>query len=59
LVVRQAAHRRIERVTFVATKADHVPALKRDNLCNLVRALAEPAREQQADAGAVSAPPTR
>jgi uncharacterized protein len=50
--VPHAAHRRIERVAFVATKADHVPALKRDNLRNLVRSLAEPARERQADAGA-------
>ncbi len=30
-------NRRIERVAFVATKADHVPALKRDNLLNLLR----------------------
>jgi predicted YcjX-like family ATPase len=37
---RSLATRRIERVTFVATKADHVPAIQRDNLRNLVRALA-------------------
>ena len=35
--------RRIERVAFVATKADHVPAMKRDNLVHLLRALASPA----------------
>jgi predicted YcjX-like family ATPase len=34
--------RRIERATFVATKADHVPELQRDNLRNLLRALATP-----------------
>ena len=34
------ANRQIEKVTFVATKADHVPALKRDNLKHLIRALA-------------------
>jgi predicted YcjX-like family ATPase len=38
--------RRIERVAFVATKADHVPAMRRDNLCNLLRALAEPAQDK-------------
>ena len=31
---------RIERVCFVATKADHVPALKRDNLRHLLVAMA-------------------
>ncbi len=31
--------RRIERLAFVATKADHVPALQRDNLGNLLREL--------------------
>ena len=35
------ANRRIERVAFVATKADHVPALRRDNLLHLLRALAD------------------
>jgi predicted YcjX-like family ATPase len=30
---------RIERVAFVATKADHVPAGARDNLCHLLRDL--------------------
>ena len=34
------ANRQIERITFVATKADHVPALKRDNLQHLLRAVA-------------------
>lgn len=33
----------IERIAFVATKADHVPAMSRDNLRNLVQALARPA----------------
>jgi uncharacterized protein len=37
--------RRVERVAFVATKADHVPAMRRDNLRNLLRALVETARE--------------
>jgi hypothetical protein len=31
----------IERVAFVATKSDHVPAMRRENLKNLLRALAE------------------
>ena len=34
------SNHRIERVTFVATKADHVPALRRDNLLHLLRVLA-------------------
>lgn len=33
---------RIERVAFVATKADHVPALKRDNLRHLLTAMTGP-----------------
>ena len=37
---------RVERVAFVATKADHVPAMRRDNLRNLLRALAETARDE-------------
>ena len=37
--------RRIERLAFVATKADHVPALRRDNLKHLLRELANDARE--------------
>ena len=37
--------RRIERVAFVATKADHVPALRRDNLKHLLRELASGALE--------------
>jgi uncharacterized protein len=32
---------RIERVAFAATKADHVPALRRENLRNLLRSMAE------------------
>lgn len=32
-------NRRIERVVFVATKAGHVPAMKRDNLLSLLRDL--------------------
>ena len=39
--------RRVEKVAFIATKADHVPAMRRDNLRNLLRALAEPARAEQ------------
>ncbi|MEJ0020436.1 MAG: YcjX family protein [Acetobacteraceae bacterium] len=35
--------RPIEHVAFVATKADHVPALNRTNLRNLLEALAQPA----------------
>ena len=37
---------RIERVAFVATKADHVPSQRRENLRNLVRDIAEAARPQ-------------
>jgi len=36
--------RRIERVAFAATKADHVPSMRRENLKNLVRAMPENAR---------------
>jgi predicted YcjX-like family ATPase len=43
---------RIGRVVFVATKADHVPALKRDNLRHLLRALAGAAESRQNAAGA-------
>lgn len=43
-------NRRIERVVFVATKADHVPALKRDNLLNLLRTLASPAAAENGPA---------
>jgi predicted YcjX-like family ATPase len=35
--------RPIGHVAFAATKADHVPAMRRENLRNLLRALAEPA----------------
>jgi predicted YcjX-like family ATPase len=38
--------RRVERVAFVATKADHVPAMRRDNLRSLLRALVETAEEE-------------
>jgi predicted YcjX-like family ATPase len=46
------APRSIERVAFVATKADHVPALSRANLKNLLAALAHRASEtwEQGDA---------
>jgi predicted YcjX-like family ATPase len=49
------APRPIERVAFVATKADHVPALARDNLEHLLRAMADPAaRDWQATQTQVS-----
>lgn len=44
--VQRMASRRIERVAFVATKADHVPAMKRDNLVHLLRTLASPSGAQ-------------
>lgn len=51
------APRPIERIAFVATKADHVPAMSRDNLRNLLEAVARPAaastREGTADARTV------
>jgi hypothetical protein len=37
--------RQIERVAFVATKADHVPALRRENLRNLLRDMVSGTRE--------------
>ena len=43
---------RIGRVVFVATKADHVPALKRDNLRYLLRSLSGAAESYQNAAGA-------
>jgi uncharacterized protein len=43
---------RIGRVVFVATKADHVPALKRDNLRYLLRSLSGTTESQQHAAGA-------
>ena len=46
------AHRRIEHVVFVATKADHVPAMKRDNLRHLLRALADGGTERPGSHGA-------
>jgi uncharacterized protein len=39
--------RNIERVAFVATKADHVPSLRRENLKNLLRNLVEAARANE------------
>ena len=39
--------RNIERVAFVATKADHVPGLRRENLKNLLRNLVETARANE------------
>lgn len=42
-----ATSRRIERLAIVATKADHVPTLRRENLKNLVRALAERALSEK------------
>jgi predicted YcjX-like family ATPase len=43
--------RDIERVAFVATKADHVPALRRKNLENLLRDLVECAEGEQSFKG--------
>jgi predicted YcjX-like family ATPase len=51
-VADRAGGRRISRVVFVATKADHVPALKRDNLRHLLRSLSGTAEGQQTTAGA-------
>ena len=45
--------RRIERVAFVATKADHVPAMKRDNLMHRLHALARPAASKDGMAAAL------
>ncbi len=42
---------RIERVAVVATKADHVPEIKRDNLRNLLRHLAQPVASSAVGAG--------
>lgn len=39
--------RKIERVAFVATKADHVPGMRRENLKNLLRYLVEAARANE------------
>ena len=44
----------IERVAFVATKADHVPELQRDNLRALMRDMVHPARTHAPADGAVS-----
>lgn len=41
---RAMADPRIDRVAFVATKADHVPALKRDNLRHLLTAMLAPGK---------------
>jgi predicted YcjX-like family ATPase len=43
---------RIGRVVFVATKADHVPAMMRDNLRYLLRSLAGAAESRQSTTGA-------
>jgi predicted YcjX-like family ATPase len=45
-------NRRVERVVFVATKADHVPALKRDNLRHLLKSLCAQAGARQDELGA-------
>jgi predicted YcjX-like family ATPase len=44
------APRAIEKIAFVATKADHVPSMSRDNLRNLLQALARPATAAAGDA---------
>ena len=44
---RRLGGQRIERVVFVTTKADHVPALKRDNLRHLLRSLSGLAEARQ------------
>ena len=49
---RRLAARRIERVVFAATKADHVPPLKREHLRSLLRSLLETAAVPQRLAGA-------
>jgi predicted YcjX-like family ATPase len=51
---RKLSNGRIERVAFVATKADHDPKMKRDNLRNLVRAIAQEAGAISAEAGATA-----
>ena len=45
----QPAHRK---VVFVATKADHVPAMQRDNLRHILHALADPGAGRQVEHGA-------
>ena len=52
--VQRMASRRIERVAFVATKADHVPAMKRDILVHLLRALASSSAVQDGMAAAAA-----
>jgi predicted YcjX-like family ATPase len=37
----------IERIAFVATKGDHVPAMRRENLKNLLKTLAESAQQEE------------
>lgn len=44
LLARWLGRRPLERVAFVATKADHVPELQRDNLRALLRDMTRPAR---------------
>ena len=46
------AGRRIGRVVFAATKADHVPAIRRDHLLHLLESLSDPARVRQTGRGA-------
>ncbi len=48
----QLANRRIEQVVFVATKADHVPAMRRENLLNLLRNLVNASNGGQASISA-------
>jgi uncharacterized protein len=42
----RATEARVERVAFVATKADHVPSMRREHLRNLLRAIAETASDE-------------
>jgi len=50
--VRTLSNSRIERVAFVATKADHVPRLRRDNLRNLLRDFAGATGHRSQEIGA-------
>ncbi len=52
LIADRLAGSRIKRVVFVATKADHVPALLRDNLRYLLRSLSGEVESRQNAAGA-------
>lgn len=44
------ANRRIDKITFVATKADHIPGAKRDNLRHLLQMLAGSGHSHGGDA---------